>query len=244
MVRKNQPRLRLVVVNEETTSDVEAGYKSGRSSCREMPETRSTVNTRSAGIRPERRHFWTAWYFTPQLEAKAPKLSAPEMARSTAFMDESMQPIVALSQQPLRAHARRRIQPMVVRNKEEAREEFAKNLNIALDNQKAPKRGRADWLRTKIGKIVSRESCRKWLAGEDMPDQGNLSVILEVLGLNEQQLRTGKWSAPPGNQDERLTRITKSWPSLPENLQNAIMAIVDGTTTAQESDRTPKARRA
>lgn len=241
MTIKNQPQLRLVIGG--TGSQEDCGYKSGLSSCLETPDTRSTVSTRSAGTFPERRHFCTAWYRTPHKFAKEPSPPAPEIARSTAFMEESMQPIVAFGQQPILADPHRTMQLMVVRTKDEARQEFARNLNAQLNAQEAPKRGRPEWLRGKIGRIVSRESCRKWLAGEDMPDQTNMSILIESLGLNEQQLRIGRWSPPPpGSQDERLAKLTKSWPSLPDKVQNAIMAVLETASAGQESEQTHRHR--
>jgi hypothetical protein len=250
MAVKDQPQLRLVVSKDEESTGSAGGYRSGRNACLETPETRSTVNTRSAGTFPERRHFCTAWYRTPHLAANEPSPPAPSIASATGplstndsgVMNVSMQPIVASGQQPIRAVPGRTMQLMVVRNKIEARKEFAKNLNVELDLQKVPRRGRAGWLQAKIGKIVSRESCRKWLAGEDMPDQGNLSVLITALGINEQKLRVGQWSPPPGAHDERLSLITKKWPHLPSKAQDAIMAMLDALPETQGIDNADRSR--
>ena len=140
------------------------------------------------------------------------------------------------------------MQLMVVRTKDEARREFAKNLNEALDKESAPRRGRPGWLRSRLGNIVSRETCRKWLAADDMPDQAHLSVLVDTLGLNAQQLRTGEWDPPPGAKDERLVLLTKSWPGLADETRRAIMNVLaldkGSQSIALEPRRAQKRRRA
>jgi hypothetical protein len=69
-MRKRQPTLRLVAVDGVVFS---AGYKSGRNSERETPESCSSGSTRSGGM-PLWRHLWTACGEIPNDRASA---SAP-----------------------------------------------------------------------------------------------------------------------------------------------------------------------
>ena len=134
------------------------------------------------------------------------------------------------------------MQLMVVRTKEEAREIFSRELNAELDQRSVPRRGRAEWLRKQLRKpdgsyLVSRESCRKWLSSEDMPDQANMSVLVGTLRLDEHKLRTGQWSRPPA-MDERLETLNERWTYLPQETQEAIMAVLRAAPQPQ-----PKAQR-
>lgn len=159
------------------------------------------------------------------------------------LMDSILQPIVALRQQPMRAGPPTSMQLMVVRTKDEAREEFAKNLNRELDRLEAPRRGRAGWLRKQLGEIVSRESCRKWLAGEDLPDQANFSVLVDRLSLNAQMLRTGRWEPGPSAKDQRFAELEKAWPELDDNARNAILAVLRAMKPSAQIATMPRRRR-
>lgn len=217
--KKHQARLRLVVSNESS-----GGYISGRSSCLGTPETFSTSNTLRGGI-PDRRHLEIACNDTPHLDANCVRPPPPLIARSITFMPPSLQPIVGNRQQPMRAERSASMQLVVVKTKIEAREEFSRNLNRELDRLQAPKRGRPDWLRKQIGEIVSRETCRKWLQGKDMPDEANSSVLIDRLGLNYQFLRTGRWEPSPGAKDLRFSELEKAWPHLDEGIREAILSV-------------------
>jgi hypothetical protein len=127
---------------------------------------------------------------------------------------------------------------MVVRTKDQAKAEFAKNLNAALSAQGAPDRGRPEWLRRRLapGLEVSRETCRKWLAGIDIPDQAHMSVLIDRFRLNEQQLRTGSWSPPPGH-DKDLDRLNALWAHLPPMIKAAIMGMIKAVEDDQPRGR-------
>lgn len=233
--KNNQALLRLLVFDDST------GYRSGRSSWRETPESFSTSSTRRGGM-PERRHLETAWCDNPHLEAMLKSPPPPSIARSTTSMAGILQPIVAISQQPMRAPGADSMQLMVVRTKEEARAEFARNLNRELERLEAPRRGRAGWLRERLGKVVSRESCRKWLAGEDLPDQGNMSILIDTLGLNQQLLRTGRWEPAPSSKDERFLELEKAWPELDNEARNAIVGVLRAMKPASHKPATTRAK--
>ena len=240
MEKRSQARLRLVVCNESP-----GGYRSGLSSCLDTPEMLSTKSTRFGGT-PDRRHFETAWCDMPHLEANRSSPPPPLIARSTTsgFMDESLQPIVGKRQQPIRAGCPDSMQVMVVRTKNEAREEFARNLNRELDRLGAPRRGRPGWLRERINGVVSRESCRKWLAGEDLPDQANMSILIDALGLNQQLLRTGQWEPAPSSRDERFVELEKAWPDLDDEARDAIIGVLRAMKPAPPSAASARRKRA
>lgn len=220
---KNQARLRLVTDNKDLRDADSGGYKSGRSSCLGTPDAASTQSTLSAGTRPDLRQRCTAWYRTPQCSASEPSPLTPSIARSTGFMQVNLQPIVARSQQSIRGLDLATMQLMVATTKKQAREEFSKNLNRELDRLKAPQRGRPKWLQKELKNIVTYESCRKWLKGLDIPDQGNLSVLVDTLGLNQQYLRTGTWESAPGASDNRFSELQKIWPDLDEKYQDHLV---------------------
>jgi hypothetical protein len=135
------------------------------------------------------------------------------------------------------------MQLVVVKTKIEAREEFAKNLNAELDRLQAPKRGRPDWLRKQIGEIVSRETCRKWLGGLDLPDQANMSILIDTLGLNQQLLRTGRWEPAPGSKDQQFAELERMWPHLDTGLREAVMAVVRTVKAPAQEKPQPRRRR-
>jgi hypothetical protein len=135
------------------------------------------------------------------------------------------------------------MQLMVVKTKEQAREEFSRNLNKALDQIEAPKRGRAGWLRKQIGEIVSRESCRKWLNGLEIPDEAHMSVLIDRFSLNMQHLRTGRWEPSPGSRDERFGELERAWPELDDNIRNAIMGVLRAVKPATAPKAVPLKRR-
>jgi hypothetical protein len=216
---RHQPRLRLVVSNESS-----GGYISGRSSCLGTPEIFSTSSTLRGGT-PERRHFDMACSETPHFDANCTSPPPLLIARSITFMPPSLQPIVGKGQQPIRAQTSSSMQLVVVKTKNEAREEFSRNLNRELDRLEAPKRGRPEWLRKRIGEIVSRETCRKWLQAKDLPDQANMSILIDRLSLNQQLLRTGRWEPSPSAKDTRFTELEKAWPHLDEGIREAILSV-------------------
>jgi hypothetical protein len=158
-----------------------------------------------------------------------------------------VQPIVANGQQPMIAGRPANLQLMVVRTKDEAKAEFAKNLNHELDRLQVPRRGRPLWLRDKLGKIVSRESCRKWLAGLDLPDQTNMSILIDRLELNEQLLRTGTWGPAPGAKDEQFVELQKAWPTLNDDARNAVIGMIRALqppTAAPRHEQSARRRKA
>jgi hypothetical protein len=135
------------------------------------------------------------------------------------------------------------MQLVVVKTKIEARAEFSRNLNKELDRLNAPRRGRPEWLRQEIGEIVSRETCRKWLQGKDMPDEAHSSVLIDRLGLNYQFLRTGRWEPSPGAKDVRFSELEKAWPTLDEGIREAILSVARaGRPAAAEKPSVPKRR--
>jgi hypothetical protein len=238
----NHPaRLRLVVNNESSR-----GYMSGRSSCRETPDNFSTNSTRFGGT-PDLRHFDMACSETPHFDANfvspPPPLIARCMTSASTFMPVSVQPIVGNRQQPMRAERSASMQLVVVKTKIEAREEFSRNLNRELERFQAPKRGRPEWLRKQIGEIVSRETCRKWLQGKDMPDEAHMSVLIDRLGLNYQFLRTGRWEPSPGAKDLRFSELEKAWPHLDEGIREAIMSVARAGRPATAQPHVAQRRR-
>lgn len=220
--KQSQPYLRLAFSRGDSS-----GYRSGRSSERETPETDSRASTRSAGTFPDFRHFWTAWYRTPSLPATDLSPPAPEIARETGFsMHSNVQPIIAFRQQPIRVRSPDTMQPMVEAAKYTAREEFAEWLNGHVQRLGAPVRGRPKWLQRLLedeaGLKVSYETCRKWLAGLDIPDRANEALLHKALGVQVQAEET----------DQEFEMLRKIWRSLPQKSRSH---LIDTAMLAQSA---------
>lgn len=225
MSEKNQARLRLVVIDGVRLS---RGYKSGRSSDRETPDTSSSASTRSAGTRPEARHFCTAWYRTPSFSATARRPPPPSIARSTASMPSNLQPPVAIRQQLRVAAYFSKMQPMVVDSRQE-RERFAKALNERVAREHPEERGRPQWLQKKLKEFIAKsgrrrkvpsvQTCAYWLAGTKIARVGNDTLLCDALGMTRGEL-FGETS------DARLAAIIECWNDLPEHQKNGMYSMV------------------
>lgn len=216
--QKDQARLRLVVDNDRESD----GYMSGRSSCLETPEAASTDSTRSAGTRPDRRHFCSAWYRTPSFAASGCKPPPASMTRSTSPMRGILQPLGVIRQQPPSVLTLGTMQLMVADAKRQARERFSEMLNSELARlEQAPARGRPAWLKRELKSRakfdVTITSCQKWLGGKQIPRSSVLAIIVKTFGMNHQLLMAGEWEAPPGIADERLSEINRIWASIPDD---------------------------
>lgn len=218
MEGKNQPILRLVFSRNESS-----GYKSGRSSEGGTPDAAEKANTRSAGTFRWRRQRCNAWYRTPNLSAADISPPALSIALSTTLMDSNIQRIVAIGQQPIRVISRDNIQPMVVNDKAEQRNQFSERLRrLLVEHHSAPEgRGLIQWFyddmkrRNKGAEVVSYESCRKWLTGKDVPAEVNLGIVCTTYGFNSNYLRTGVGSemssSDEGFNDSPIAQITRDW---------------------------------
>lgn len=222
---KAHARLRLVIVDGEAVS---RGYKSGRKSERDTPDAASSASTRSAGILPKRRHFWTAWYRTPSFSAMDLSPPPPTIALSTASMPSTLQPPVAERQQLPVAIFFNSMQPMVASDEKE-REAFKLALNARVAKEHPEVRGRPRWLHGQLvrhakakrlkGKVVSVATCAYWLAGKKIAALGNDTLLCDVLGMTRGEL-FGESSDP------RLQAIVERWQTLPEHLKNGIHGLV------------------
>lgn len=221
--KTNQARLRLVIDNESR------GYRSGRSSCRETPDTASIESTRSAGTRPDLRHFWTAWYRTPHFAAKGCSPPPPSIARSITFMERTLQLAVAIRQQPRGAKRFPTMQPMVAGAMNE-REHFREALNARVSREHPGVRGRPVWLHAKLlayykqnGRKVkppSKQTTAYWLAGTKLPKPEHITMLCTALGMTRGEL-FGE------TEDPRLALVIERWAELPDNVKNGLYAILN-----------------
>jgi hypothetical protein len=265
-MRKRQPELTLLVNRE--FDDPSAGYKSGRISERDTPDTSSNLSTRSAGTW-DRSHFCTAWYRTPSLDAVACKPPALSTARSTpvfsgsdalsdsdvlascdVLMSGNLQPIVAERQQPMRVRRSFTLQPMVANNKAEARLAFSRRLIAFLHNLGIPERKRISWLYERMrdgGKpLVSRETCRKWLRGLDLPDEANFEVLATKIGADAYNLRFGDTAIPSGFDSDTRELIEHFRKIESHQRQNILNIVKTAAALSAPSDAVatkPKQRR-
>jgi len=221
---KGQARLRLVVDNERES---DGGYMSGRSSCLETPDAASTDRTRSAGTRPVRRHFWTAWYRTPHFSANGCNPPPPSIARSTTLMGATLQLPVAIRQQPQVVSLFPNMQLMVAAGKTE-RERFQEALNARVAREHKEERGRAVWLYdhlVKYGKThrnapsFSKALCGYYITGKKIPTGDRVGALCDALGMSRGELFGEA-------HDPRLAAIIRKWAELPERMKNGMFSMV------------------
>lgn len=189
--RETQARLRLATSEGVLVS---TGYKSGRSSLLDTPESFSNERTRVAGTWPDLAHLRTDSYSIPSCLATERMPPPNSIAFETASMKPTVQPIVGFRQQRVRAFQLATLQPMVVKTKEDAKREFSKRLRTEITKRfpDAPAdRGLVQWLydllRAHVGASrpapVSYESCRKWLKGKEIPISPNLMLLCDATGI-------------------------------------------------------------
>jgi hypothetical protein len=210
---KDQARLRLVVDNDS------GGYRSGRSSYRGTPDAASKDSTRSAGTRPDLRHFCSAWYRTPSFAAKDCKPPPAKIARSTtASMPSSLQLAGVMSQQPSRVIALCSMRTMAADAKTAASKAFSDELNKQLGERQAPSYGRPAWLSRELKRRVKLEAsvttCQKWLGGKQIPRSWKLRKLIEGFDLEVDALMKAGNLAPETDGDEMLTELRRLWPKI------------------------------
>lgn len=235
-----QAGLRLVVIDGELVSN---GYKSGRRRWRETPDTASKAITRSAGTRPERAHFWTACHVTPIFLPTDRKPPPDWIAVDTGPMTPTLQPRVAIRQQPRVAACFSSIQHMVA-NAEKERERFRDALNARVKKDHPEKRGRPQWLRDKLhahmkrtgnrSKPVSAQTCAYWLSGQKIAKPHHVSMLCDALGMTRGEL-FGE------SEDPRLAALIERWADLPEHMKNGIASMITPTEPAEEHHKVRRA---
>lgn len=107
------------------------------------------------------------------------------------------------------------MQPMVDAAKERVRKAWSAWLHGVLDLRDVPTRGRPGWLQKllkKHGLTVSYETCRKWLAGLDLPDRANEAVLYAALGIRRD-----------AEADADFAALAAIWPSLQQSHKALIM---------------------
>lgn len=102
------------------------------------------------------------------------------------LMAHNVQPIVAKKQQLIRSPLSDRLQPMVATSKSG----FSERLTRALEEANIPIRKRKGTLARWCN--VSRESARKWLAGESLPETKRIEELATYLGVNGEWLLTAR----------------------------------------------------
>lgn len=223
-MKTNYARLRLVTVDGVLIS---TGYKSGRSSSRGTPDLADSGTTRSAGTRLFN-HFWTAWYRTPKASAVARTPPNSSIARCTAVMGDNLQLPVANSQQLPVIIFSNSMQPMVV-NAEKERKRFVDALNARVERDHPDTRGRPQWLHGKLkqyrdrtdrrSKVVSVATCAYWLNGKKIAGLANASMLCGALDMTRDELFGA-------TEDPLLSELVDRWKDIPDNVKNAISALI------------------
>lgn len=100
---------------------------------------------------------------------------------------------------------------MVVITKEQARTRFSERLNELLDLMGAPKRGRPQWLSDQFKGAFSRESARKWLEAESIPDEAHKAMLCTAYGWSVDYLISGIGPKFVGRIDPALAEMINDW---------------------------------
>lgn len=90
---------------------------------------------------------------------------------------------------------------------EKVKEEFASRLNLAMDEQGYPVRGRARVLSKEFG--VSDKGAGKWINGEAIPETSKIPLIAAFLGINAEWLLSGVGEMRP-TQSQRMGDMVQS----------------------------------
>jgi hypothetical protein len=228
--KRTQARLRLVVDNERESA---GGYKSGRNSWRGMPDAASSGSTRSAGTRPDLRHFCNDWYRTPSFSASGCSPPPASIARSTASMPPSLQLTGVIRQQPARVVALGSMQLVVANAKTKAEQAFAAELNKQLAQRDGPTRGRPAWLKKELKRRVkldiSLTTGQKWLGQGKLyqiPRGWKLKKLIEAFDLDVEPLMKAGDLLSEDDADEKLVALRKLWPRiLDENDRDALLRM-------------------
>lgn len=91
---------------------------------------------------------------------------------------------------------------------EKVKEEFASRLNLAMDEQGYPVRGRARVLSKEFG--VSDKGAGKWINGEAIPETSKIPLIAAFLGINAEWLLSGVGEMRPLSQTQRMGDMVQS----------------------------------
>lgn len=150
-------------------------------------------------------------------------------------MEQTLQPIVAVRQQLIRAIGRYTMQPMVAIAKSAEKEAFAERLNKAYDRLAgAPRRGRrASWLvkelaRREGSRVVSIEAARKWLSGESMPDQTHMAMLARHAEIDVNLLHSGEPS-----------RVRSAGVREPQTTYHGVIVSHEGALLGADWDQLP-----
>lgn len=114
---------------------------------------------------------------------------------------------------------------MVASVKIKARAEFGRLFNAELDRVEAPKaRGRVAWvhkhLKENQKELVSYEQVRKYVRGKDMPEQANLWIICQRLGLDWTRLSPMVSNA---DADQYAQALWELWPRLDDDTKRDLV---------------------
>jgi transcriptional regulator with XRE-family HTH domain len=219
MIGKKQthPHLRLAFSREDSS-----GYKSGRSSERETPESDSSVRTRSAGT-PLRRHLSTACGEIPSRLARAPRPPTTVMTRSKGFSDMHIsQPQVDFTVNlPLVVH----LNPGLHAFRMSPLGKTIKSRLKALGRTQA-------WLAEQVG--VSENAVSKWIKSGEISRE-NIKPAADALEISVAQLLDQN---PMPDMDER-------WHSFPPAVKQRVLALIDELVhpRAAEPAERPKSKR-
>lgn len=96
------------------------------------------------------------------------------------------------------------------------------------------------WVATRFG--VSKEAARKWLAGESIPDQTHLLMIIEDLKIRPSQL-IGGLDEQGISADHFGVKLIRMWDDLTDEVKGKMVAFaeINATTTPKAHKRSKKA---
>lgn len=165
-------------------------------------------------------------------------------------MDSNVQPIVGLRQELIVGSPTDNLQPVVALSKDGMKSEFSKRLSAALDSldesfgcpRSDKYSGRIPWLANRFG--VTPEAARKWLAGETIPDQTHMLIMIDDLQLRPGQLMGGL--ADDGLAADHFgIKLLRIWGELSKDAKRKLVAFaeVEAAITPKGSNPPKKAPR-
>jgi len=240
MKRKNQPTLRLVVVNDDNTRS-DGGYKSGRSSCLDTPVKASTAKTRSAGTRPVAiQREMLPCDLSPKRRAKADCPPTASQALSTTDLDISsfnaqiVNKVNACGANAL-AQTRR-----VSRTAEAEPCEFWRRLVEAWEPKGLPtsQNGVAEWFGMK-----GNGSTGRWYRGDGLPETPKLIRMARAGDVTVDWLLTGNEPRSPIRPGTDLYQLLRLWAVLSSTSREHVMRTVQGEIAMQRESAEPETRR-
>lgn len=126
---------------------------------------------------------------------------------------------------------------MPLNNSKSEKEQFARRLHLALDQQGIPRRGR----QTRLGKMfgVSQKASGKWLSADAIPSMERSIEIAKALDVPLEWLLTGRGPMALEMQESSLSNrelaLLNKYRAISAEQRDALHVLIDAITPHQSS---------